>query len=103
MRRRAVFASILLCTIAGCRLPEDEWGIVRVVWNDFPWWSVVWRLAFWTVLGAIVGLFIGIFFSFLIRRSGLYRLPWRRVRYWLTLAIFTLNILAMPLFFGTMG
>jgi phosphate/sulfate permease len=103
MRMRALFASVAVFSLAGCRLPEDEWGIVRFVWNDFPWWSVVWRLVFWTLLGAAVGLIIGIFLSSLLRRWGLYRLPWGRVRFWLTLVVFTLNILAMPLFFGTIG
>lgn len=96
----ALFA---ITSLSGCRLPEDEWGIVRVVWNDFPWWSVIWRLVFWTVLGAMVGLVVGVVLSIFIRRWGLYRLPWARVRYWLTIVIFTLNILVMPFLFGTIG
>ncbi len=101
--RRATFALLLLLPLAGCRLPEDEWGVVRVVWNDFPWWSVIWRLVFWTVLGAFAGLVVGIVFSILLRRWGLYRLPWGRVRYWLTISIFTLNLIAMPFLFGAIG
>lgn len=101
MRKVALFA-LTLC-LSGCRLPEDEWGVVRVIWNDFPWWSVVWRLGFWTLLGAFVGLLIGIFLSLLFHRWGAYRLPWPRVRFWLTAVIITLNIIAMPLFFGTIG
>jgi len=92
-----------LFILPGCNLPEDDWGVVRFLWNEFPWWSVIWRLAFWTGLGTAIGLFVGILVSILIRRWGLYRLPWPRVRFWLTLTIVTLNVLAMPLFFGTIG
>ncbi len=94
---------LTLLTLTGCRLPEDEWGIVRVVWNDFPWWSVTWRLVFWTVLGALLGLFVGVILSIWLHRRGLYRLPWPRVRYWLSLLIITINILVMPFLFGTIG
>jgi hypothetical protein len=84
-------------------LPEDEWGIVRVIWNEFPWWSVLWRIVAWTLLGAIAGLFVGVSATVLLRRWGAYRLPWPRVRFWLQLLLFVLNIIAMPLIFGAIG
>ena len=103
MNRHTLFFLLLLLPLAGCRLPADDWGIVDAVWNDFPWWSVIWRLVFWTVAGAVAGLLFGIAISHRLRRWGAYRLPWPRVRYWLQIVIFTLNILAMPILFGTIG
>lgn len=102
MRRHAVIA-LLALPLAGCRLPADEWGVVDAVWNDFPWWSVIWRLTFWTLVGAVIGLFIGIFLTRRLRKWGAYRLPWPRVRFWLQVVIFILNIIAMPILFGAIG
>lgn len=103
MRLHAVFALSLLLPLTGCALPGDEWGIVDAVWNKFPWWSVIWRLTFWTLLGTLIGLFVGIFVTRRLRRWGAYRLPWPRVRFWFQLIIFTLNIIAMPVLFGAIG
>ncbi|MBI2806832.1 MAG: hypothetical protein HYX68_17775 [Planctomycetes bacterium] len=103
MRHHPLLVGLMLLALAGCRLPEDEWGVVRVVWNEFPWWSVIWRLGLWTLLGAALGLMIGILFTFLLRRWGAYRLPWPRVRFWLQCLIITLNLIAMPILFGVIG
>ena len=54
MRLHPLIVPLVLLPVAGCRLPADDWGVVDAVWNDFPWWSVVWRLALWTLLGAAV-------------------------------------------------
>src|SRR4051794_39370573 len=89
----ALFAVPLL---SGCQLPEDDLGIVRVVWNEFPWWSVVWRLLAWALAGAATGLLLGVTITILLRRWGAYRLPWPRTGFWLRVLIFTTNILVMP-------
>lgn len=93
----------LLLLFTGCNLPEDDWGVVKTIWNDFPWWSIVWRLIVWTLLGVLVGVIVGIGGSTLLKRWGAYRLPRPRVRYWLTIVIVTLNMIAMPLLFGAIG
>lgn len=103
MKNASLLFALLLIPLAGCNLPEDDLGIVRVVWNQFPWWSVVWRLIVWTTLGAFVGLVVGVGISVLLNRYGAYRLPWARVRRWLRLVVFVLNIVAMPLLFGLIG
>ncbi|MSQ96047.1 MAG: hypothetical protein EXR98_16035 [Gemmataceae bacterium] len=107
MRKFAFLLPVVVLTLAGCGIPEDDWGVVKearqALWDDMPWWSVIWRLSLWTFLGLAAGLFVGITLSLLLRRWGAYRLPWPRVRYWLTLLIVTLNIVAMPIFFGFLG
>ncbi len=104
MRRRTFLVPLaLLLPLTGCQLPADEWGIVDAVWNEFPWWSVIWRLTLWTLLGAVVGVFVGIVVSRRLCAWGAYRLPWPRVRFWLQIVIITLNIIAMPILFGTIG
>ena len=103
MRYASLIVALLLIPLAGCNLPEDDLGIVRVVWNQFPWWSVVWRLIAWTSLGTFVGLIVGVGVSLLLNRWGAYRLPCPRVRRWLRVAVFVLNVIAMPLLFGAVG
>lgn len=103
MSPRLLVPALALFVLTGCRLPEDEWGIVRVIWNDFPWWSVVWRLALWTVLGVLVGVLVGVLASIFLYRWGAYRLPWPRVRFWLTVLIVATNLLATPTLFGSIG
>lgn len=100
---RIAWASCALLMIPGCNLPEDDWGIIKTIWNDFPWWSVVWRLGVWTLLGAFVGVLLGLPVSFVLRRFGAYRLPWPRVRFWLTATIFTLNASGIPILCGAIG
>ena len=94
---------LILVLLPGCNLPEDDWGIVKTIWNDFPWWSVVWRVAVWTLLGVFVGILAGLPVSILLRRIGAYRLPWPRVWFWLTAILFTLNTIALPILCGAIG
>lgn len=107
MRQLAFVIPVVLLTLTGCGIPEDDWGMVKeareALWDEMPWWSVIWRLTLWTFLGVSGGAFIGIFLTILLRRWGAYRLPWARVRFWLTLLIFILNIIAMPLLCGGIG
>ncbi len=98
-----IWIGCVLIAVPGCNLPEDDWGIIRTIWNEFPWWSVVWRIAAWTSLGAFVGLLAGLPISLTLRWLGAYRLPWPRVRFWLTVLIITLNTIALPILCGAIG
>ena len=77
-------------------------GDLPVQWGDIPLAPVLGQILLWTSLGVLLGLVVGPFLFFLLRRLGAYRLD-GRVGWWLRLIAFLFMLAAFPVLGGMIG